>query len=173
MLANQASNYLIGGVAPQRAWAMRIRTSCPTRTFRRADGADRLAVGNDGQFATLLRSGRPPEWAADPRFRTNQARVAHRDELCGQIAAWLGERETQQWIDALDERGVPAAPVLDVGQVMDHPHVAARGMRLAPQGSEPPMIANPMLFDGMRVRSPVPPPALGRDDPAWSPRRRS
>jgi len=168
MLANQASNRLIGGRTPTRMGNAHPNI-VPYQAFATRDGQIVVAVGNDSQFAKFCEAAGHPEFAADPRFRTNQARVAHRDELCGQIAAWLGVRETRQWVEMLDARGVPAAPVLDVGQVMDHPHVAARGMRLAPQGSEPPMIANPMLFDGMRVRSPLPPPVLGGDDPAWSP----
>ncbi len=167
MLANQASNQLIGGRTPTRMGNAHPNI-VPYQAFPTRDGQMVLAVGNDSQFAKFCEAAGHPEVAVDPRYVSNQARVANREELCGQIAAWLRERDTRQWVDDLDRRGVPAAPVLDVGQVMAHPHVAARGMRLAPQGGEPPMIANPMLFDGLRACSPLPPPALGASDAVWA-----
>ena len=167
MLANQASNQLIGGRTPTRMGNAHPNI-VPYQAFPTRDGQLVLAVGNDSQFTKFCEAAGHPEVAVDPRFSTNQARVANRDELCAQIAGWLRERDTRQWVEALDRRGVPAAPVLDVGQVMEHPQVAARGMRLAPQVGEPPMVANPMLFDGQRARSPLPPPALGAHAARWA-----
>jgi len=53
---------------------------------------------------------------------------------------------------------------------MEHPHVRVRGMRLDEDGGAPPMIANPMLFDGIRPMAPLPPPVLdgNRLDGRWS-----
>jgi crotonobetainyl-CoA:carnitine CoA-transferase CaiB-like acyl-CoA transferase len=56
--------------------------------------------------------------------------------------------------------------------VMEHPHVAARGMVLPRQdtatGSTPPMVAHPVLMDGQRPSAELAPPALGHGTPEWA-----
>ncbi len=66
----------------------------------------------------------------------------------------------------LEHAAVPCSPILDVGQVMAHPHVAARGMKLQADG-QPPMVATPMRFDGQRPRAPLAPPQLGSAQARW------
>ena len=58
----------------------------PYRTFSAADGELVLAVGTDPQFARLARVLGRPEWASDPRYRTNPARVEHRAVLESELA---------------------------------------------------------------------------------------
>ena len=67
MLANQGANYLVTGEVPG-APAMRTRTSCPTRCSI-ADGHMILAVGNDSQFAKLLRRWPAARTRARPALR--------------------------------------------------------------------------------------------------------
>ena len=84
------------------------------------------------------------------------------------ITGWTLLKDTADWVALLDRAGVPCAPILDLAQVMEHPHVAARGMRLQPRDAQtPPMLANPMLFDGQRPVADRPPPALGADQARW------
>ena len=49
MLANQASNYLVGGNTPKRMGNAHVNV-VPYQVFKTADGHIVLAVGNDGQF---------------------------------------------------------------------------------------------------------------------------
>ena len=161
MLANQGANQLVGGVTPRRLGNAHPNI-VPYQVFATRDGHMVLAVGNDGQFARLCAVAGRAEVALEARFATNPARVAHRAELVGQIAQWLLARDTADWIDALDAAGVPCAPILDVAAVMAHPQVAARGLRVA---GEPPMVASPALFDGLRACASTPPPALDSGSP--------
>jgi len=98
--------------------------------------------------------------------------VEHRQTLVPLITGWTLERDTAEWVRVLDQAGVPCAPILEVAQVMEHPHVAARGMTLprheGPHGSTPPMVAHPILMDGMRPTAELPPPALGQDRAVWA-----
>jgi crotonobetainyl-CoA:carnitine CoA-transferase CaiB-like acyl-CoA transferase len=166
MLANQASNQLIGGRTPTRMGNAHPNI-VPYQAFPTRSGQLVVAVGNDTQFAKFCEAAGHPEVARDPRFASNQGRVENRQELVPRIAGWLLERDAADWVRALDERGVPCAPVLDVGQVMAHPHVAARGMRIEGSEGVPPMIANPICIDGWRMRSDLPPPRLGGGTAAW------
>jgi len=127
-----------------------------------------LAVGNDGQFARFCEAAGHPNVATDPDYQTNPARVKNRQSLVPMLTAWTMQRSTAEWGELLDHVSVPCSPILDVAQVMDHPHVLARGMKLGfADPAMPPMIANPMLMDGQRMTAPLPPPLLGGDVAAW------
>ena len=55
--------------------------------FETKNGPVVVAAGNDRLFAKLAGVLGHPEWAADPRFATNPARVRHRDVLVPMIEA--------------------------------------------------------------------------------------
>lgn len=174
MLANQASNQLIGRTQPTRMGNAHPNI-VPYQVFPTRDGHMVLAVGNDGQFARFCEAAGQPQVAADPRYASNPARVAHRAELVPLITGWTLLRTTAEWSGLLDRAAVPCSPILDIAQVMEHPHVRARGMVLdGADGAAPPTIANPMLFDGQRPVAPLAPPALDGDrlDGRWSGRPR-
>lgn len=170
MLANQASNQLVGRTNPTRMGNAHPNI-VPYQVFPTRDGHMVLAVGNDGQFARFCEAAGHPDVARDARFATNPARVEHRQTLVPMITGWTMQRDTAEWGGLLDRAAVPCSPILDIAQVMAHPHVAARGMRLeSSDPAVPPMVANPMRFDGQRPTAPLPPPALGSDDGHWNSR---
>lgn len=167
MLANQAANRLIGGRTPTRMGNAHPNI-VPYQVFPTRDGQMVLAVGNDGQFARFCELAGHADVAQDERFATNQARVANRAELIALITGWTLQRDTQEWVDRLDGAAVPCAPILDIGQVLEHPHVRARGMCVQPASPDvPPMIAHPVRFDGQRPQAELPPPALASGKAAW------
>ena len=67
----------------------------PYRTFAASDGEFALAVGTDPQFARLARLVGRPEWADDPRFATNAARVGNRLELESSLAELFRPRRAR------------------------------------------------------------------------------
>jgi crotonobetainyl-CoA:carnitine CoA-transferase CaiB-like acyl-CoA transferase len=141
----------------------------PYQDFPTADGYMILAIGNDGQFARFCAVAGHPEWAADPRFATNAARVAHRNELIGSITAVTVTRTTAEWIAALEAANVPCGPINDLAQVFADPQVKARGMRLDlphPQAGAVPQVANPLKLSATPVDYRNAPPLLGADSDA-------
>jgi crotonobetainyl-CoA:carnitine CoA-transferase CaiB-like acyl-CoA transferase len=167
MLANQGANQLIGNKTPTRMGNAHPNI-VPYQVFPTRDGHMVLAVGNDGQFARFCEACDHPEVSRDARFSTNPARVEHRATLVPLLTGWTLHRDTADWVQRLDTAGVPCSPILDIAQVMEHPHVAARGLRLQPgMDGVPPMIANPMVLDGQRPVAELPPPALGADQARW------
>lgn len=167
MLANQASNRLIGHKTPTRMGNAHPNI-VPYQVFPTRDGHMVLAVGNDGQFARFCEAAGHAAVSRDARFSTNPVRVENRQTLVPMISGWTLQRETAEWVSLLDRAGVPCSPILDIGQVMEHPHVAARGLRLPAQGDGvPPMVANPMVFDGQRPVADLPPPALDAHPAQW------
>jgi crotonobetainyl-CoA:carnitine CoA-transferase CaiB-like acyl-CoA transferase len=163
-LANQASNHLVGGVLPGREGTAHPNI-VPYQAFATADGHLMLAVGNDAQFIRFATVAGHPEWAHDPRFATNPARVRHREVLVPRIATALAERGSTAWLAALEAGGVPAAPINDLAQVFVDPQVIARGLRVQAahaDGGHVAMVRNPVLFSATPVREPVAPPTCGQ-----------
>ncbi len=162
MLANQASNYLVGGLVPKRMGNAHMNV-VPYQVFATQDGHIVLAVGNDGQFARFCELAGDAALAQDERYLTNAGRITHRDTLIPVLASWMLQRSTQDWIDLLEPNAVPCAPILTLPGVFKHPQVVARGV-LSPMdvGADRPMplVANPMRFDGQRAIADQPPPGL-------------
>ena len=162
MLANQASNHLVGGIVPKRMGNAHLNV-VPYQVFATLDGHIVLAVGNDGQFARFCALVGQAELAKDPRFTTNSARIEHRDLLIPTLTEWMLQRSTQQWMDLLEPHAVPCAPILTLPGVFAHPQVQSRGMQLSVDGGHGqamPLVANPMRFDGERAIADQPPPGL-------------
>ncbi len=157
MLANQASNYLVGGQTPRRMGNAHVNV-VPYQVFKTRDGHLVLAVGNDGQFQRFCKLAGRDAVGADARFATNALRIRHRDELAPLIAQWMLERTTAEWTALLEPNAVPCAPILEVPEVFQHPQVMARGMKSHNAGM--PMVAAPMRIDGQRAVSGAPAPQL-------------
>jgi len=163
-LANQASNFLAGGVLPRRMGNSHPNI-VPYQDFPTADGNLILAIGNDGQFARFSQVAGHPEWASDARFATNPARVAHRAELIPLLRQATVQRTTAEWISLLEAAGVPCGPVNTIEQVFADPQVCARGLRVEvphPESGVVPLVANPMRLSATPVSYRMPPPGLGQ-----------
>ena len=168
MMANQASNHLVGGIVPLRMGNAHLNV-VPYQVFSTQDGHCVIAIGNDGQFSRFCELAGHPDVAQDPRFVGNSARLAHRDSLIPLMQTWLLERSTQGWIDLLEPHAVPCAPILNLPGVFAHHQVVARGMQagLDVGADRPmPMVPNPMRFDGQRAMAERPPPGLDADGDA-------
>ncbi len=133
VLANQATNFLLGGHVPHRLGNAHPNI-VPYQVFPASDGHLIIACGNDRQFAALCRVLGLEGYADDPAYATNPARVAHRDVLCAAIAAVTATRPRAELIEALQSAGVPGGPINTVAEALDEPQIAARGLRIAPEG---------------------------------------
>ncbi|MCY3993423.1 MAG: CaiB/BaiF CoA-transferase family protein [Caldilineaceae bacterium] len=126
-LANVASGYLLSGDPPRR-YANAHGTVVPYQTFATADGHLMLAVGNDGQFASLAEVVGEPTWAEDERFATNPARVRFRELLIPALEDHFRQDATDVWIERLRASGVPCGPVNDIPTALAAPQSQHRQM---------------------------------------------
>jgi crotonobetainyl-CoA:carnitine CoA-transferase CaiB-like acyl-CoA transferase len=108
-LVNQGSAYTVAGVVGRP-----MGNAHPSIAPYEPIGDVVLAVGNDGQFAALCRVVGRTDLATDARFATNGARVAHREQLRGELATALAARPAAEWVAELTAAGVPAGMVNDV-----------------------------------------------------------
>jgi crotonobetainyl-CoA:carnitine CoA-transferase CaiB-like acyl-CoA transferase len=145
---NQAQGVLLTGEAPRRLGSGHP-SIVPYQSFEAADGALVLAVGNDGQFSRLCGVLGVPAMAADERYATNAARVAHRDEVVGTVARLVAGWKRDDLVAACTAAGVPATPVLTLPEAFADPQAAARGAVVRgtqADGSPVPMVASPLWF---------------------------
>ena len=158
MLANQASNALVAGEDPPRQGNTHPNI-VPYQPFEAADQPIVIAIGNDRQFARLAEMCGHGDWASNDRFATNSARIANRAEIVRLIAECIRTRPAADWLEALENAGIPAGPNNSVGQALSDVQAQHRAMVRMLAGT--PVVGSPVRIDGERADSDLPPPALG------------
>ena len=162
-LANQASNYLVGGLVPTRLGNAHPNV-VPYQSFVAADGHLIVAVGNDAQFARFANALGCPELSEDSRFVTNRARVDHRDALIPLLQRKMLDRSKDEWLHILEEVKVPAGSINSIDEVFAEPQIQAREMQVElPHPHDPhlQLVGNPIKLSRTPVCYDRPPPTLG------------
>ena len=158
MLANQAENALISDEDPPRQGNTHPNI-VPYQPFEAADQPIIIAVGNDRQFGRLAEICGHREWASDPRFATNEARVMHRSQIVALVSEAIRAKRAAEWLDQLEAAGIPAGPINSITQALAGVQAQHRQMVRTIAGI--PLVGSPMRLDGERADSDLPPPALG------------
>jgi len=135
----------------------------PYQSFYAADGPIVIAAGNDRLFAKLAHALDHPEWAHDPRFSSNPARVTHKKVLVAFIDEVVKGRTVEALFGLLDAAGVPCAPVHSVAQVIRHPQTQALKMLLECEQPGLGLVGLPISVDQQRPGFGTTAPAVGAD----------
>jgi formyl-CoA transferase len=140
---------------------------CPSNVYPAADGAMLIFCLSEKHWRTLAAMIGREELADDLRFATHAARLRIADEVDALVARWTRERSREDLTAMLAERGIPAAPVRSVEEVLADPELDERGPFIA--GHHPDYGAIRVL--GLpyrltperpaRAAAPAPPPQLG------------
>jgi crotonobetainyl-CoA:carnitine CoA-transferase CaiB-like acyl-CoA transferase len=165
-LANQAMNWLVGGVDPGRL-GNRHPTVVPYKTFDVADGTIIIAIGNDGQFRAFCALMGVPQLAQDARFVTASARLINRDAIEAEVQRLVANEPGLPLIDRLAAAGVPAGPVNKVSEVFADPFIAARNVVhdfVRADGAHIPSVAFPGKLSATPATMRRPPPRVGEDE---------
>jgi len=105
----------------------RTSYTAPSNMYRSLDGIHfSLVASSNSIFARLCGVIGRPEWADDPRFARNSARVANLDELDSVLAGWFGDRSYDEIEPALEQAGIPFSKVYTIEDIIDDPHYLAR-----------------------------------------------
>ena len=120
-----ASAWLNAGVEPPRN-GNRHLSIAPYSTYRAADGWLNIAVANQKLWSLFCETLARPQWVKDERFIDNVRRVEHIETLDKLINERLAESPVSEWINRLQDAGIPAGPVFSISQALQHPQVAAR-----------------------------------------------
>jgi crotonobetainyl-CoA:carnitine CoA-transferase CaiB-like acyl-CoA transferase len=161
-MANQAANYLMGGIVPDLAGNAHP-SIVPYQAFRGSDAQFVLAAGNDKLFRLTAELAGLPALARDERFASNAGRVAHRDEVVSALQAEFQSRPAAYWVSRCDDFGVPASLVRTLDQVFASTEGAATVHEVADPARGPlRYVKTPISMSRTPLREPSPAPLLGQ-----------
>lgn len=163
-LASQAMNYLATGTSPARLGNAHPNI-VPYQAFETSDSYIILAVGNDSQFLRFCELAGKAELAADERFQKNSSRVRNRDALVSLVQEIMRQKSSEEWLEALNARGIPCGPINNIEQVFADPQVQHRGMQLEldhPASGKVAGVASPIRLSRTPIEYEQAPPLLGQ-----------
>ncbi|HLS68530.1 MAG TPA: CoA transferase [Kiloniellales bacterium] len=102
--------------------------TAPYQAFPTKDGWIVVGGANQTNWLRLVEVLEAPELAEDPRFVSNEHRMAHRHELEEELNNRFRTRSSGEWLVILEGAGLPAGPVYDIQQMHQDPQVLAREM---------------------------------------------
>jgi len=154
------ANHAASGEVPGRLGSGAVITA-PYQAFRARDGHIVIAAGNGGLFTKLALALGHPEWSDDARFLSNEDRLRNKETLAGLIDEVLSGDSVANWVDCLENAGVPCAPIQDTAQVVSSAQTRALGMVTDAADRHMRYVGLPILFDGSRPAMRMPPAPLG------------
>ena len=102
--------------------------NAPYEAFETADGWITIGASNEATWQRLPPVLGLPELLDDERFIKNIDRMRNRGALNEALAPAFKQRDTAEWLELLKDAGVPAGPVLSIGEMLAHPQSRARDM---------------------------------------------
>jgi crotonobetainyl-CoA:carnitine CoA-transferase CaiB-like acyl-CoA transferase len=163
LLANVASNYLVGRTEPKRMGNAHFNIA-PYEVFRARDRWITLGALNDRQWGMLCDFVEMPELKDDPRFADNHSRVTNREELAEILNRVFSTRDAEEWLGMLQQAGIPSGPINAVQDVFNHPQREARELVQYiqhPTAGEVAFPGFPYKFSETPAQLLRPPPMLG------------
>ena len=128
----ESNEYWATGLAPQRLGTAH-RLAAPYQVFATASGWIAIGAANQRTWELLARALDRADLLQNAAFATNADRRAKLPRLVETLTATLKTRSTEEWLQVLDEAGVPSGPVLTLDEVYQHPQVKARAMDIEVQ----------------------------------------
>lgn len=170
MLTYQGVYHLLAGAEPGRQG--RGHDSIPTyRAFTGSDDVDVLVTAiTETMWRSLCDVLEVPELLDDPRFVDGHARQAHREQLWPLLEKAFARRPGSEWLQLLQDAGIPAAPVNRVADALADVQVRHRDMVVVTEQDEESddeeplrLIGDPVKFGGGSDHPYRRPPRLGQD----------
>ena len=140
--------------------------NAPYQAFRTSDGWITVGAANQGNWLRLVEALEAPELREDPRFCTNADRMHNLEALAAALTPFFKRRSSAEWLQRLEEAGVPAGPVLRVDEMHNDPQALAREMiveTVHPTAGRVKAIGPPIKFSETPGGVRRPAPLFGQD----------
>ena len=160
-LSYLATYYFATGKEPERMGSAHP-SIVPYQAFSCRDRELIIAVGNDSQWQALCHTLGLERLLEQKRFSTNPDRVRNRTNLIPILSERLRTRPASYWSRALNQQGVPSAPVYKIADMVRDPQIKHRGL-FRSVGSNIPQLISPIRVINDTQRPTNPAPKLGRD----------
>lgn len=110
----------------------RARHAVPHGVFRCRDAADgrerwiAIAIHDDGDWKKLIAAMGSPAWATDASLAAIGGRLARIGEVECHMEGWTRTHDARPLAETLQQAGIDATPVLDLGDLHEDPQLAHR-----------------------------------------------
>lgn len=128
-MASTVSALKNAGITPRANGNTAASGSPMSGIFPTAEGLLSMTANNEGQFLRAMQVLGADEAAADPRFSTPQARGQHVNAFRALLVQRLATRSASDWETLFSDAHVPVARVRNLGEILNEPHVAVRGVQ--------------------------------------------
>ena len=163
MLDFQAARWLIGREVPGKA-GNNHPTSTPTGVYRTADGHINIATAGETTWERLCRAIGAGELPKRSEYASGGARLKHRDALNAEIERHLSGRTSAEWVERLNEAGVPCGPIYAIDKMFADPqveHLEIVKSVATQDGKTLRVVGQPISLSRTPSAVVAPPPALG------------
>jgi crotonobetainyl-CoA:carnitine CoA-transferase CaiB-like acyl-CoA transferase len=138
-----------------------IRSLGPVEIMECSDGLIFVMTADPHQWDAFIHMMGDPEWSTWEIFSDRFKRGENRDVLRGLIQEWLHQHTVKEVFDMAGEARIPFAPVSQVGDLIESPHLKARGFFVQvrhPKAGELTIPGAPSIMPATpwEIRSPAP-----------------
>ncbi len=131
-------------IKPNRVATLnRAQTSAPADTFKTKDGWVLVQSVGGPLFKRWADLMGEDHWLDDPRFKDDITRGDNGEIISKRLAEWCAERTSEEALKAMEEVRLPAGPILSPQEVLEDPHIAAKGL------------FQPLEYPGLSAPAPV------------------
>ncbi len=127
MLDFQAARWLISGEVAKQA-GNDHPTAIPTGVFPTADGYINIAASGERLWARFCEAAGAPELLSNPEHATGELRSRNRKALNERIGAVTRGKPSAEWVNLLNDAGVPCGPINSIDQTFAEPQVQHLGI---------------------------------------------
>jgi formyl-CoA transferase len=163
--SNLGLYYGSGGEAPPRTGNRHGgMAESPYNVYPTKDGYIAIICVGEVHWKSLLKAMGREDLSHDPRFVDLKSRVTHMDEVDSIVSAWTRPQAKQALFEHLMRHHVASAPVRDLAEVVNDPHMHARGAlewQDHPELGRIPVQHSPLRFEGVPLKPLEPSARLG------------
>ncbi len=123
----QSAIAMATGISPQ-AMGSAHPLNAPYQSLPTTDGWINVGAANQGNWERLALLIEREDLLTDQRFKDNPSRMANRTALIDTLSRTTGKKTTAQWMEILEAGGLPAGPILSIGEMHADPQTLAREM---------------------------------------------
>ena len=161
--------YALGGDPPRTGNRHQALGVAPYNVYAAKDGHVAIICIREGHWRKLVRAMGQPELGADPRFADMGARCRHMDATDAAVEAWTATLTKDEVFRICQAHEVICAPVRSLDDVVNDPHLLARGAlhKVAHERfGEVALPSTALRFTDVAPPTPKLPRALGQDNVA-------
>ena len=164
MLDFQAARWLIAKEVPKQA-GNDHPTSIPTGVFKTADGHINIATTGSAIWERLCRVLGADSMLKNPDYQTSKLRSQNRKAVNAEIDTYTVKKTSAEWIDIMNEAGVPCGPIYSIDQVFADPQVKHLGIAQSVKKKDKStlnVVGQPIVMSRTKSKIAAAPPDLGQ-----------